>query len=160
MLVFIVLVASYDLLLGYTGIVSFAHTMFFGIGAYGVAIASLRLGERVRDRSTLATASWRDRTELAERVTGLSLARGVSAALLERLGGAEDDRPVLDGLLMVAPALIQCVAALSDTWPVLAAEGRWVVGMGGHPDSCYMWRTGGALQRAREAEGGLQPKRP
>jgi branched-chain amino acid transport system permease protein len=44
-LVFILLVASYDLLLGYTGIVSFAHTMFFGIGAYGVAIASTRLGE-------------------------------------------------------------------------------------------------------------------
>lgn len=44
MLVFILLVASYDLLLGYTGIVSFAHTMFFGIGAYGVAIASTRLG--------------------------------------------------------------------------------------------------------------------
>ncbi|MEP7084997.1 MAG: branched-chain amino acid ABC transporter permease [Betaproteobacteria bacterium] len=43
-LVFIVLVASYDLLLGYTGIVSFAHTMFFGIGAYGVAIASTRMG--------------------------------------------------------------------------------------------------------------------
>ncbi len=37
--VFILLVASYDLLLGYTGIVSFAHTMFFGIGGYGVAIA-------------------------------------------------------------------------------------------------------------------------
>jgi branched-chain amino acid transport system permease protein len=44
MLVFILLVASYDLLLGYTGIVSFAHTMFFGIGAYGVAIASTHLG--------------------------------------------------------------------------------------------------------------------
>ncbi|MEN9629098.1 MAG: hypothetical protein RJA10_2325, partial [Pseudomonadota bacterium] len=44
MLVFILLVASFDLLLGYTGIVSFAHTMFFGIGAYGVAIASTRLG--------------------------------------------------------------------------------------------------------------------
>ena len=43
-LVFIVLVASYDLLLGYTGIVSFAHTMFFGIGAYGVAIACSRMG--------------------------------------------------------------------------------------------------------------------
>lgn len=37
--IFIILVASYDLMLGYTGIVSFAHTMFFGIGAYGVAIA-------------------------------------------------------------------------------------------------------------------------
>jgi branched-chain amino acid transport system permease protein len=45
MLVFVLLVVSYDLLLGYTGIVSFAHTMFFGIGAYGVAIASTRLGE-------------------------------------------------------------------------------------------------------------------
>ena len=43
-LVFIVLVASFDLLLGYTGIVSFAHTMFFGIGAYGVAVAMTRLG--------------------------------------------------------------------------------------------------------------------
>ena len=43
-LVFIVLVASFVLLLGYTGIVSFAHTMFFGIGAYGIAIASTRMG--------------------------------------------------------------------------------------------------------------------
>jgi len=43
-IVFIVLVASFDLLLGYTGIVSFAHTMFFGIGAYGVAIACTRIG--------------------------------------------------------------------------------------------------------------------
>jgi branched-chain amino acid transport system permease protein len=42
--IFIVLVASYDLLLGYGGIVSFAHTMFFGIGAYGVAIASTMMG--------------------------------------------------------------------------------------------------------------------
>src|SRR6187397_742554 len=43
-IVFVVLAASFDLLLGYTGIVSFAHTMFFGIGAYGIAIASSRLG--------------------------------------------------------------------------------------------------------------------
>lgn len=42
--IFIVLVASYDLLLGYGGIVSFAHTMFFGFGAYGVAIAVNRMG--------------------------------------------------------------------------------------------------------------------
>jgi branched-chain amino acid transport system permease protein len=42
--IFVAVVASYDLLLGYTGIVSFAHTMFFGIGSYGVAIAITRLG--------------------------------------------------------------------------------------------------------------------
>lgn len=43
-LVFVVLVGSFDLLLGYTGIVSFAHTMFFGIGAYGVALACTAIG--------------------------------------------------------------------------------------------------------------------
>ena len=42
--VFIVLAASYDLLLGYTGIVSFAHTMFYGIGAYGVGLALAYMG--------------------------------------------------------------------------------------------------------------------
>jgi branched-chain amino acid transport system permease protein len=41
--VYIVLVASYDLLLGYTGIVSFAHTMFYGIGAYGIGLALARV---------------------------------------------------------------------------------------------------------------------
>ena len=41
--VFILLAASYDLLLGYTGIVSFAHTMFFGIGGYAVGIAAAKL---------------------------------------------------------------------------------------------------------------------
>lgn len=47
--IFIVLVASYDLLIGYTGIVSFAHTMFFGLGAYGVAFGLIHI-----DRSYLA----------------------------------------------------------------------------------------------------------
>ncbi|MFC3226780.1 branched-chain amino acid ABC transporter permease [Marinibaculum pumilum] len=42
--IFVVLVASYDVLLGYTGIVSFAHTMFFGFGAYGAAIALDNMG--------------------------------------------------------------------------------------------------------------------
>lgn len=42
--VFIVLVASYDLLIGYTGIVSFAHTMFFGLSAYETAIALRQMG--------------------------------------------------------------------------------------------------------------------
>ena len=43
--IYIVLVASYDLLLGYTGIVSFAHTMFYGIGTYGIGIALARVDE-------------------------------------------------------------------------------------------------------------------
>ncbi|MRH43652.1 branched-chain amino acid ABC transporter permease [Aquibacillus halophilus] len=36
--IFGIFAMSYDLLLGYTGIVSFGHAMFFGIGAYSIAI--------------------------------------------------------------------------------------------------------------------------
>ncbi|MUV37693.1 putative branched-chain amino acid transport permease protein LivM [Lentibacillus sp. JNUCC-1] len=36
--VFAIFAMSYDLLLGYTGIISFGHVMFFGIGAYSTAI--------------------------------------------------------------------------------------------------------------------------
>jgi branched-chain amino acid transport system permease protein len=43
--IYIVLVASYDLLLGYTGIVSFAHTMLYGIGAYGVGLGLASVDE-------------------------------------------------------------------------------------------------------------------
>lgn len=113
------------------------------------AFGDIQLGERRRDRATLESAPWRDRTDVAESLVGQSLARGVSQTLLKRLGATPNDRPLLDGLLMLAPALIQCVAALSDAWPALAAKNEWIVGMGGRPDSCYMWRTGGALQTAR-----------
>jgi len=41
---FATLAASYDVVLGYTGIVSFGHAMFFGLGAYAVALAVGRLG--------------------------------------------------------------------------------------------------------------------
>lgn len=36
--IFAILAMSYDLLLGYTGIISFGHAMFFGLGAYSTAI--------------------------------------------------------------------------------------------------------------------------
>ena len=68
-LIFLVLVASFDLLLGFTGIVSFAHTMFFGIGAYGIAIASTRMG-----------AGW------AALATGLAAALAVSFVLSLTIG--------------------------------------------------------------------------
>src|SRR4030095_10312925 len=42
--IFGALVASYDVVIGYTGIVSFGHAMFFGFGAYSVALAVGRFG--------------------------------------------------------------------------------------------------------------------
>ena len=44
-IIFSVLVASFDLLLGYTGILSFGHVMFFGIGAYSVAMLTGKYGD-------------------------------------------------------------------------------------------------------------------
>jgi Protein of unknown function (DUF2889) len=119
------------------------------LGRY--ALGPVRLAERRRDASSL-DKPWQERTDVAAGLAGLSLARGVSTALLARFGDRPDDQPLLDGLLMLAPALIQVFAALSDAWPGLAQRERWLVGMAGQPDSCWMWRRGGALEAARTPE--------
>ncbi|MCG7344377.1 branched-chain amino acid ABC transporter permease [Sporosarcina sp. ACRSL] len=41
--IFSILAMSYDILLGYTGIVSFGHAMFFGMGAYTTAVMLKRM---------------------------------------------------------------------------------------------------------------------
>jgi branched-chain amino acid transport system permease protein len=43
-IIFATLVASFDILLGYTGILSFGHGMFFGMGAYSVAFLMGKYG--------------------------------------------------------------------------------------------------------------------
>lgn len=45
--IFAIFAMSYDLLLGYTGIVSFGHAMFFGIGAYSTGIFLHRMDSTV-----------------------------------------------------------------------------------------------------------------
>jgi branched-chain amino acid transport system permease protein len=42
MLIWMLFVASFNLLFGFTGLLSFGHAMFFGFGTYGVAIAVSR----------------------------------------------------------------------------------------------------------------------
>jgi hypothetical protein len=79
------------------------------------------------------------------------LLRGVTPALLARFGEPGDDQPVLDAALMLAPTLIQVFAAVAD-WANTAARDRWLLGMGGRPDSCWMWRRDGALQRLRSPD--------
>ncbi|WP_411829422.1 branched-chain amino acid ABC transporter permease [Paenibacillus alginolyticus] len=45
--IFGIFAISYDLLLGYTGIVSFGHALFFGIGAYAVGIMMHNYGHSI-----------------------------------------------------------------------------------------------------------------
>jgi len=42
--IYIILVASLDLIYGYTGLVSLGHAAFFGIGAYACGILQTKLG--------------------------------------------------------------------------------------------------------------------
>jgi len=65
-LVMVLFVLSYDLLLGFAGVLSLGHTVFFGIGAYAAGL--------------LALAGW------TEAVTGVLAAGAISAVLAAALG--------------------------------------------------------------------------
>jgi hypothetical protein len=122
-----------------------------------IEVGTLSFGEMVarerrRTPESLAELEWIDRSARMGGLRGLTVFRGVSAALMERLGGDAADRPLLDAALMLAPTFIQMCGAMSDAWPARAAAADSVIGMGGLPDSCYMWRRGGALDRRRGAD--------
>lgn len=119
-------------------------------------ITAVSAAERARGLDDLAEARWDDRDTALAWLVGSRLGSGTAGQLLARL----DAGPLRDTALMLAPALIQCVAALSEGWAIAARAAPSVVGIGGLPDSCYMWRRDGALLRAREAEGGSAPPRP
>ena len=116
--VMILLVASYDVLLGYTGIVSFAHVMFFGVGAYGVGPRPLRRSARAGARSSRGSSSpsssrsrWRWRSGssrcrvqsifFAMVTLAVAYAFNVLASQLSWLTGGEDGRS------FTVPAVLQ-----------------------------------------------------
>ena len=43
MLIFAIFAVGYDIIFGYTGLLSFGHAIFFGIGAYGTGIVLVRI---------------------------------------------------------------------------------------------------------------------
>jgi hypothetical protein len=113
-----------------------------------LALQTIEAHQRLRSAADPGGADW---TSLAERVAplvGLSLRPGVSSALLRQFPTPGDAAPLRDALLMLAPALIQCFAAL-DLWTMRLNDTSAVAEMGGYLDSCYMWRRDGALQRSR-----------
>ncbi len=101
--VFVVLVASYDLLLGYTGIVSFAHTMFYGIGGYGVSIALYSFGP-----------------EWGPMALGIIAALAVSVVLALMIG--------LLSLRVRAIFFAMITLAVASAFAVLASQLSWLTG--------------------------------
>jgi branched-chain amino acid transport system permease protein len=101
--IFAALVASYDLLLGYTGTVSFAHTMFYGIGSYAIAIALYAMGP-----------TW---TAVA-----VGLAIGLPLAALLALGIG------LFSLRVEAIFFAMITLAVASAFLVLASQLSWLTG--------------------------------
>ena len=101
--VMILLVASYDVLLGYTGIVSFAHVMFFGVGAYGAGLALYGLG-----------ATW------AALIAGLLVAFALSLALALAIG--------LFSLRVQSIFFAMVTLAVAYAFNVLASQLSWLTG--------------------------------
>jgi branched-chain amino acid transport system permease protein len=101
--VMILLVASYDVLLGYAGIVSFAHVMFFGVGAYGVGLALYGLG-----------ASW------GALAAGLVVAFALSLALALAIG--------LFSLRVQSIFFAMVTLAVAYAFNVLASQFSWLTG--------------------------------
>ena len=114
--------------------------------------------DRHRGPDELGKDAWRDRDEVVAPLVGQRLGAGFAALLIERLGAVPDDRPLLDVLLNLAPAVIQCMAAMIEPWHLATRTSPSIVGMGGLPDSCFMWRRDGALSRARERDQGAGSK--
>lgn len=101
--IFALLVASYDLLLGYTGTVSFAHTMFYGIGSYGIAIALYAMGP-----------TW------AGVATGIVIGLPLAALLALCIG--------LFSLRVQAIFFAMITLAVASAFQVLASQLSWLTG--------------------------------
>jgi hypothetical protein len=109
--------------------------------------------ERLRTADGFVGVSWTDRSQRLAVLHGLGLARGAAGEIAERLGDTPDAAPWRDALLMLAPALVQCRAAHPDAWHDKVRTTPRHPGLTAIPDSCYMWRRGGALERIRAELG-------
>ena len=101
--VMILMVAAYDVLIGYAGIVSFAHVMFFGVGAYGVGLSLYGIG-----------ATW------GALLVGLLAATLLSLALALAIG--------LFSLRVQSVFFAMVTLAVAYVFNVLASQLSWLTG--------------------------------
>ena len=82
---------------------------------------------------------------------------GLAPELLRRYGANSAHEPLLAALINFAPGFVQSLATRVTRMMEQGAReggGRGTLdlsGIGGLPDSCYMWRTGGCLTKRRQA---------
>jgi branched-chain amino acid transport system permease protein len=103
---------SYDLLMGYTGILSFGHAAFFGGGAYAMALFLAHVAPRVAAAYRIVGPGGVNLTEAVMLVVGLLLAIGASI-LLGLLFSAVSARVKGAYFAMVTLAMAEAIHILS-----------------------------------------------
>jgi hypothetical protein len=132
----------------------------------GVTITRILAEERARTRETLPTAAWRRLDDEVAPLVGSPALAGLARKLLDRFSGRPESRLLLDTMLNFAPGLIQCMAAMahriveamSGDDEVRAAPSG-LIGFGGMPNACYIWREGGALGKLRSDHRALAERK-
>jgi hypothetical protein len=132
-----------------------------------LGITALDAVERERTLEGFGPGGWRDLGERVGVLVGHSIMGGLARRVLEHFGDDADHVLLRDCLLNLAPGYIQCMAAALDRVLEQAVEARRRAdsggvapasergknvsdsAIGGTPDSCYMWRSDGALAKYR-----------
>lgn len=121
---------------------------FAGVERKRFQLERLAVRERTRGSETPTDAGWIHHDALVAPLVGHPMIPGMAARIFKLLGEAPSQKPVMDGLLQLAPGFIQITAALMDHHSLRSSTGASasepaspsVAGIGGMPDSCYMWR--------------------
>ena len=116
------------------------------LSGWPATISEIAGAERLRSRQDFEAGHWVDRGDLLAGLRGMSLAKGATREFQRILGGSP---PILQAMLMLGPALIQCRASFPDKWLNVASTSPGHPGLIAMADSCYMWRRGGALEKLR-----------
>ena len=113
-----------------------------------VSLSEIEVAERQRDSANLGR-EWQLRSPDVAALQGRPFLGGFTKDVLEHFADPSTEPFLVDALLALPPVFIQICACFSETWPRLCAERDTLVGIGGMPDSCYMWRRGGGLHRRK-----------
>lgn len=124
--------------------------LFARVDLDAVILTELAVADRARGRDDLATAEWQRRDDAVSSLLAIPFLGGFARAVFERISDVDRDRPLVDVLLALAPAFIQICACFSKDWPSRCMAADTLVGIGGIPDACYMWRRDGALHARRK----------
>jgi len=120
---------------------------FAGVERRRFQLERLAVRERTRDGEAAVDTAWLHHDALVAPLVGKPMIPGMAGRIFALFGDDASKKPVQDSLLQLAPGFIQITAALMDHQSLRRAGASAaepaspsVAGIGGMPDSCYMWR--------------------